>query len=155
MIAKSLQSCPNVCYLPCSSVHWIIQARILEWVAMPSSKESSWPRDQTCVFYVSCIRRQVLYLKYCLGRGMGKLNLILSSLQTLLRPWKPNGQGWGGKIKGYRQRQVFLEAKSVNEDFCLELRIYLTQWGWFSATSRKISGSFFGHHFKLLMPGPG
>ena len=34
------------------SVHGILQARILEWVAMPSSRESSRPRDQT---RVSCI----------------------------------------------------------------------------------------------------
>ena len=36
------------------------QARILEWVAVPSSRGSSWPRDWTHVFYVSCIGRQVL-----------------------------------------------------------------------------------------------
>ena len=34
------------------SVHGILQARILEWVAMPSSRGSSQPRDQT---WVSCI----------------------------------------------------------------------------------------------------
>ena len=32
---------------PVSSVHWILQARILEWVAMPSSRGSSQSRDQT------------------------------------------------------------------------------------------------------------
>ena len=31
---------------------WILQARILEWVAMPSSRGSSRPRDRTCVSYV-------------------------------------------------------------------------------------------------------
>ena len=31
---------------------WILQARILEWVAMPSSKGSSQPRDWTSVFYL-------------------------------------------------------------------------------------------------------
>jgi len=39
----------------------ILQARILEWVAMLSSRGSSQPRDQTHVSYVSCISRQVLY----------------------------------------------------------------------------------------------
>ena len=34
------------CSLPGSSVHGILQARILEWVAMPSSRGSSQPRDQ-------------------------------------------------------------------------------------------------------------
>ena len=37
--------------LPGSSDHGILQARILKWVAMPSSRGSSWPRDQT---HVSC-----------------------------------------------------------------------------------------------------
>ena len=46
------------CSRPGSSVHRILQARILEWVAMPSSREPSWPRDQTCV---SCIGRWILY----------------------------------------------------------------------------------------------
>ena len=38
-----------------------LQARILEWVALPSSRGSSRPRDRTHVSYVSCIGRQVLY----------------------------------------------------------------------------------------------
>ena len=47
--AKSFQLCPTLCdpmdcSLPGSSVHGILQARILEWVAMPSSRGSSWPR---------------------------------------------------------------------------------------------------------------
>ena len=33
----------------------ILQARLLEWVAMPSSRGSSQPRDQTRVSYSSCI----------------------------------------------------------------------------------------------------
>ena len=37
---------------PSSSVHGILQARILEWVAVSSSMGSSQPRDQT---YISCI----------------------------------------------------------------------------------------------------
>ena len=64
--AKSLQSCPTLCNpidcsLPGSSVHGILQARILEWVAMPSSRGSSQPRDRTHISYISCIGRQILY----------------------------------------------------------------------------------------------
>ena len=33
------------CRIPGSSVHWILQARILEWVAIPFFRGSSWPRD--------------------------------------------------------------------------------------------------------------
>ena len=46
MCAKLLQLCDPVdCSLPGSSVHGILQARILDWVAMPSSRGSSCPRD--------------------------------------------------------------------------------------------------------------
>ena len=43
--AKSLQSCPTLfnpidCSPPGSSVQGILQARILEWIAMPSSRAS-------------------------------------------------------------------------------------------------------------------
>ena len=41
--------------LPGFSVHGILQARILEWIAMPSSRGSSPPRDQTHVSYISFI----------------------------------------------------------------------------------------------------
>ena len=44
-----------------SSVHGILQARILEWVAIPSSRGSSQLRNQPHVSCVSCIGRQVLY----------------------------------------------------------------------------------------------
>ena len=37
------------CSPPGSSVHGILQARILEWIAMPSSRGSSQPRDRTQV----------------------------------------------------------------------------------------------------------
>ena len=60
---------PMDCCPPVSSVHGILQTKVLEWVAMPSSGESFWPRDLTCmshVSYVSCIDRRVLY-HYHLG----------------------------------------------------------------------------------------
>ena len=57
MCAQSLQSCPTLCnpmdyILPDSSVHGILQARILDWVAVPSSRGSSQLRDQ---IHVSCL----------------------------------------------------------------------------------------------------
>ena len=57
LCAQSLQSCLTLCdpmigSLPGSSVHGILQARTLEWVAMPSSRGSSQSRDQT---QISCI----------------------------------------------------------------------------------------------------
>ena len=57
------QSCPTPCDTrdcspPGSSVHAILQARILEWVAIPSSRGPSQPRDWA---RVSCVGRQILY----------------------------------------------------------------------------------------------
>ena len=49
---------PMDCSLPGSSVHGISLARILEWVAISSSRGSSWPKDRT---RVSCISRRILY----------------------------------------------------------------------------------------------
>ena len=53
----SLQSCPTLCYrTDCSppdfSVRGILQATILEWVAMAFSRGSSRPRDQTGVSFI-------------------------------------------------------------------------------------------------------
>ena len=49
------------------SDHGTLQARILEWVAMSSSRGSSWPRDWTHVSSVSCIGCCVLYHQCHLG----------------------------------------------------------------------------------------
>ena len=56
--AKSLQLCPILCDTkdcspPGSSVHGILEARILEWVAIPFSRGSSWPSDWTQVFRIA------------------------------------------------------------------------------------------------------
>ena len=59
MHAQSFQSCPTLCdpmdcSPPGSSVHGILQARILEWVATPFSRVLSWLRDGTQVSCGSC-----------------------------------------------------------------------------------------------------
>ena len=90
---KSLQSCltlcnPMDCSLPSSSVHRILQRRIPEWVAKPSSRELSQPRDRTCVSYVSCICRQVLHLGSQWGSQIVKsvLCLVTQSCPALCDP---------------------------------------------------------------------
>ena len=57
------QSCPALCDAMDRSslgfsVHGILQARTVEWVAIPFSRRSSRPRDRTRIF---CIGRQILY----------------------------------------------------------------------------------------------
>ena len=68
MHTQFIQSCSTLCdpmdySSPGFSVQGILQARILEWVAVPSSrrfKPGLNPRDQTCVMS-TCIDRWVLY----------------------------------------------------------------------------------------------
>ena len=58
MHSKSFQSClifcdPTDCSPQSFSVSGILQARILEWVAVSFSSRSSWSRDRTCISCVS------------------------------------------------------------------------------------------------------
>ena len=66
MHTKLLQSFPTLCEpmdlkLPGSFVLGILQARILEWVAISSSRGSTQLRDQAHISYRYCIGRWVLY----------------------------------------------------------------------------------------------
>ena len=50
---KVAQSCPTLCDPVDYTVHRVLQARILEWVAFPFSRGSSQPRDQTQVSHIA------------------------------------------------------------------------------------------------------
>ena len=60
-------SCVRLCAILWTVAHQdpqsmgILQARLLEWVAMPLSRGSSLPKDLSHIYYISCIGRQVLY----------------------------------------------------------------------------------------------
>ena len=73
--AHSLHSCLTLCDLmncspPDSLVHGILQARILQWGAIPSSRGASWPRNWTSI---SCICRWILYPLSHLGNPWNPL----------------------------------------------------------------------------------
>ena len=60
LLRACVQQCPTLCNhidysSPGSSVHGIAQAKILEWVAMFTSRVSSWSKDQTHNSCVSCL----------------------------------------------------------------------------------------------------
>ena len=65
LLLSRAQLCLTLCeprdyHLPGSSVHKISQTRILEWVAISSSRGSSWLSDRNCVSGVSCGGRRIL-----------------------------------------------------------------------------------------------
>ena len=77
------------CSLTGSSVHGTLQARLLEWVAIPSSRGSSWPRDWTWIFYVSCTGRRVLH-HWC-HRGspyLIHLTFVLRAVEAIQPPYE-------------------------------------------------------------------
>ena len=83
--------CPTLCLnmdcsLPDSSVHGISQARILEWVTMPSSMGPSWPRDPTCI---PCTGRQILYCCAIWGSPYWHTLLLsrFSCVWLFVTPW--------------------------------------------------------------------
>ena len=53
MVKWKLLSCVRLCDPMDYTVHGILQARILEWVAFPFSRASSQPRDQTQVSHIA------------------------------------------------------------------------------------------------------
>ena len=76
------QLCLTLCYRmdcspPGSSVHRILQTRILEWVAIPFSRGSSQLRDQT---WVSCIADRFFFTSEPPGKPWRRL--IIQSLQN-------------------------------------------------------------------------
>ena len=79
------QLCPTLCDSmdcspPGSSVHGLLQARILEWVAISSFRESPWPRDWTHISCVSCIGITLLKTKKTLCPG----TVLISSVWELI-----------------------------------------------------------------------
>ena len=87
---------PMDCSLPRSSDHGILQARILKWVAKPSSRGSSRLRDRTCISYVSCTGRWVLDHRCHLGSPethMAKMKM-LGNWTPVPGPWPM----WSGKV---------------------------------------------------------
>ena len=98
--AKSLHSCltlcdPMDCSLPGSSVHEILQTRILEWVAMPSSRVSSQPKDQTCISWGSYIAGGFLTLESS-GTHMIINQLLLSRFKLCLTLCDPTDSSPSG-----------------------------------------------------------
>ena len=118
-------SCPTPCdpidcNPPDSSAHGIFQARVLDWVATPFSRGSSWPMDRTHLSCVSCIGRKILY--HWATWEANVLNL------PKISQWK-----YKGKKKAKQMREIeidrereLLEKQSETpfshfSDFCLGL----------------------------------
>ena len=84
---------PMDCSPPGSSVHDISHARILEWVAISSTRRSSQPRDWTCI---SCLAGRFFFYHWATKKAITYIrtfqNLFFSSLTGRLsstNKWNP------------------------------------------------------------------
>ena len=84
LLCHPTDSCDS-CSSPGSGVHGIFQARILEWVAISSSRVSSWPRDRTPISCISHLQADSLPLNH---RGIGtckKDHIFTSPFKIVVR----------------------------------------------------------------------
>ena len=98
------QSCPTLYdptdYSPSgSSVHRILRARILEWVAIPFHRRSSWPRDRTqisCIIFFTVSATRVQETKFQSLGGEDPLEKEMATHSSILAWWIPwtEEPGW-------------------------------------------------------------
>ena len=150
MHAKSLQSYLTLCHpvdysRPCSSVHGILQAGVLEWIAVPFCRGSCWSRDRTCVvsltspelagrFFTTSATCKARVIEY----GGGKHRTV--------EMWK------GEKLEGYTcdQRQTCPPQSSRLSSYAPSSRVTLTH-----CLRHKTVGSPGSHPSSPLSPPPG
>ena len=90
---------PMDCRPPGSSVHGILQARILEWVAMPSSRGSSQPRNRRCLVWMwelDC-EESWAWKNLMLSCGSGCVSTFFTMVKLGFREVVPLAQGYTTK----------------------------------------------------------
>ena len=86
---KVTQLCPTLCDPMDYTVHGILQARILEWVAITFSRGSSQPRDQTLVSHIAR-RFFIRFIREVLEKAMAPHSSTLA--------WRIPGMGEPGGL---------------------------------------------------------
>ena len=118
------QSCLTLCNLldyspPGSSVHWILQTRILEWVATSFYRGASWPRDQT---QISCIAGRFFTVWATRAALPGRLQST-DSVSAEAHPQKTGNMCHlqdGAKTGIMKRYILFLPSDIIAKVMCLE-----------------------------------
>ena len=133
--AKSLQWCPTLCdstdcSSPGASVHGILQARTLEWVAIPFTKGSSQSRDRTCVSHVSCIAGRLFTAEPPGSPGVSHLvsNVVLLGVRTDPVMLGQDAQAVAARIESFVAGG--LPALSSAETVQMQVQIWPGSCGW-------------------------
>ena len=85
-----------------SCAHGIFQARICEWVAISSSRGSSWPREWTCISCITCIGRSILY-HWATWEALQCQNNNYQS--RIISPWT-----WDSLLVSHSRKYFFLKT---------------------------------------------
>ena len=119
------------CSPPGSSVHGVLHARILEWIAISFSRGSSPPRDQTHVFYVWCTGRKVLYHQHHLSpRQLSFIQVVQAGIKIARR--NINNLSYADDITLIAEseeelKSLLMKVKEESEKVVLKLNIQKTK----------------------------
>ena len=120
------QSCQTLCDPMDYTVHGILQARILEWVAFPFSSGSSWPRNRTGVssiagrFFTNWAMTEArgeirMLLKWTMQRNRGEKNTMRRTRDLFKKIWSIKGTRMG-TIKD-RNGKALTEAEEIKKSW--------------------------------------
>ena len=107
---KVVQLRPTLCDTMDYTVHGILQARILEWVAVPFSRGSSQPRDRT---QVSCIAGE-FFSSWATREAQTPAKWPRNSDDTMV--WLTDMNGSAGEASGFWKAAVLSELHSNQLD---------------------------------------
>ena len=165
---KHALSCVWLCELmnyslPDSSVHGILQARILEWVAISFSRGSSQLRDWTHISCVSCIGRQILYHQHHLSEtflpkyatphlwpstASHLFNQIGHSIDNMLQDKNQASSNSILSVSGFFSSS----QKTLVASFC-SYKTYTAQKGTFPRKATPLNSEVLRSHLEVLVTG--
>ena len=117
------------CSLPCSFIHGIFQARVLEWVAISFSRGSSQPRDRTQVF--SIVGR--CFTIWTIREVLKKISewKLLSCVWLFVTPWTSPGLEKATGMSSLSLLQGIFPTQGLNPDLphCRQILYQLSHKG--------------------------
>ena len=147
------------CSLQDSPVYGILQERILEWVAISSSRRASWRRNWTWVSGVSCIGRRILYHEYHLGSTIEWNNCSKSIWEqgSQLFPLKPTWKKtieirdyWSEEFTLKAERNSGVKWKLLHPNVCVE-GLWPPSRAQYGSSENRLGAACFSSSFSSVM----